>query len=111
MGAFQAASGSWVRYGLANESKAMNQHIKSSDLIGFTPVVVTAEMVGKTIPVFTAIETKEEGYVPRGKAQQSHYEAQDRFCDRVRAHGGIAGIVDSGAAAVELVRKWLQSFN
>ena len=110
VGAFKSPSGAWVRYGLANDSKAMNSRIKSSDLIGFTPVTITSEMVGSTVAVFTAIETKEEGYKPSGVKQKAHYEAQKRFCDKVSAKGGIAGIVDSSQAAVKLIKNWLQSF-
>jgi hypothetical protein len=49
VGALPGPSGIPVRYGLANESKRMNEAIKSSDLIGITPVVITQEMVGRTL--------------------------------------------------------------
>lgn len=54
--------GNRIRYGLANESVNMNRHIKSADLIGITPVVITAEMVGGTLGVFTSIECKRPGW-------------------------------------------------
>lgn len=111
VGAFKTSTGQWVRYGLANESKEMNKRVKSSDLIGWTPVVITPEMVGKTIAVYTALETKEEGYKPSGVKQIEHYEAQQRFCGIVAKAGGISGIVDSGKAALDVIKKWLQWAN
>lgn len=111
VGAFQSKTGAWVRYGLANESKAMNSHVKSSDFIGFTPVVVTEQMVGSTVAVFTAIEAKEEGYKPSGAKQVAHYEAQKRFCDMAEGFGAIAGIADSGKRAVEIIEDWLTRYS
>lgn len=60
-----------VRYGLANESKAMNTQFKSGDLIGWTDD-------GR----FISIEDKPVGGVIE--------PAQIRWRDLVRASGGIA---------------------
>ena len=111
VGAFQDKNGQWVRYGLANESKAMNTATKSSDRIGWTIVEITPEMVGRKVAVFTAIEMKKEGYKPSGKAANSHYAAQQNFCNTVKKAGGIAGIIDSAEKGVLLVRHWLQYGN
>jgi len=111
VGAYQDRNGQWIRYGVANETKEMNKNIKSSDYIGITPVVITPKMVGRTVAVFTAIETKKEGYKPSGKAQIEHHAAQQRFCDLVLRNGGIAGIVDSSEKAVELIKEWLAQAN
>lgn len=111
VGAFKAANGSWVRYGLANDSKAMNQQIKSADLIGWTPITIIPEMVGYTIPVFTSIEVKEEGYKPSGKRAIEHYEAQERWRDAVARAGGIAKIVDDPDKGLDAVREWLRKFD
>lgn len=56
----------------------------SSDLIGWTSVVITPEMVGRKMAVFTAIEVKTE----KGKvsAEQKH------FISEVQKAGGIAGV-------------------
>lgn len=51
-----------VRYGLANDSKTLNQQIKSSDLIGIMPAKIRPEDVGKTIGIFTSIEVKKPGW-------------------------------------------------
>jgi hypothetical protein len=80
--------GNFIRYGLANETKQMNDHIKSSDLIGIKPVVITQEMVGQTIGQFIAIETKRSGWVYKGKEREV---AQLRFINLVKGLGGEAG--------------------
>ncbi len=79
--------GSRVRYGIANPG--------GSDLIGWTPIKITPEMVGRTVAVFTAIEVK----VP-GAAVPDH---QRHFVEVVLAAGGRAGIVRSIEDAVALV--------
>lgn len=68
--------------------------VGSSDLIGWTPVTITSDMVGSTIAVFTAIECKTAIGQPT--------DAQVRFLAAVRAHGGRAGIARSGAEAVAI---------
>lgn len=53
----------------------------SSDLIGWTSVEVTQDMVGNSIAVFTAVEVKQPGKRPTDK--------QANFLHRVREAGGI----------------------
>jgi len=67
-------SGNIIRFGLANPG--------GSDLIGWTPVTITKDMVGKICCVFTAIEVKR----PRKKPTQ----AQADFIEAVKKAGGIA---------------------
>lgn len=55
-----------------------------SDLIGFTQVTVTPEMVGKRIAIFTAIE----GKTKKLKATKE----QQNFINQVRLSGGLAGV-------------------
>ena len=69
----------------------------SSDVIGWTPVLVTPEMVGQTLAVFTAIEVK-AGRVPVT-------EEQERFVAAVVAAGGIGRVVRSVAEAVAALRR------
>ena len=76
-----------VRYGLANSSRQMNKVIKSSDLIGIRPVIITPDMVGQIIGQFVAIETKHEGWKYSGKDRET---AQKNFIDQVIAKGGHA---------------------
>jgi hypothetical protein len=69
----------------------------SSDLIGWKPTVITPEMVGKTLAVFTAIEVKTQ----TGRASKE----QLVFIERVKSDGGIAGIARNPSEAVNLVTK------
>jgi hypothetical protein len=83
-----------VRFGLGNISKQHNDKIKSSDLIGITEVVITQEMVGKTLGVFTAFECKEEAW-KSNKKLDARETAQLAFINFVKAKGGIASFVNS----------------
>jgi len=67
-------SGSVIRFGLA---------VGSSDLIGWTPITVTEDMIGKRIAVFTSVEVKRS---PRQKPTQEQFN----FLDAVKKAGGIA---------------------
>ena len=80
-----------VRFGLANDSAALNARLKSSDLIGWEPVVITGDMVGQTIARFTSIECKHPGWhLTPGDARG---QAQRAWIDLVRADGGRADFV------------------
>ena len=102
-GALPDRSGRLVRFGLANDSKALNETIKSGDLIGYRSRLVTPDMVGDVIAVFVSIEAKENGWsfprvgpikTPRGGlSDYGHAVAQLRWADMVRAEGGEAGFM------------------
>lgn len=76
-----------IRYGLANISKKMNQQLKSSDLIGITPTIITQDMIGSTVGIFTAIECKRENW-KRGANKRE--EAQSNFIELIKSLGGRA---------------------
>lgn len=78
-----------VRYGLANDSSNINKTIKSSDLIGITPVVIPQSWVGCLVGVFTAVEVKESGWTFNPSRERDL--AQLKFHDIVRKNGGFAG--------------------
>lgn len=87
VGACADIKGRLIRYGLANESKRMNEHIKSSDLVGIRPLLVTPDMVGGIVGQFVAREVKAGAWVYRGN---DHELAQLRFMSLVVALGGDA---------------------
>ena len=88
-GAFQDETGRWIRYGLCNDSKQVNERIKSSDLIGGVPITIQPHHVGQTFAILTAIECKRPNWhlTPGDKRGQ----AQKRFIDLVVGIGGFAG--------------------
>jgi hypothetical protein len=85
-GAFKDATGRPVRFGLGNVSKKFNAHMKSSDYIGITRVVITPEMVGKTVGVFTAVEVKEPNWTWSGTEREL---AQEKYIKVIQSHGSI----------------------
>lgn len=94
-GAYQDEHGNFIRYGLANESKQENALIKSSDLIGITPTLITQAMVGYSLGVFTALEIKPSNWHMRPGDKRAL--AQAKFHDIVRAACGYAGFVTDPA--------------
>lgn len=82
-----------VRYGLLNDSPKLNKIIKSSDLVGPTSIMITPDMVGRMVAVFTAVEVKKEDWKYNPKS--NHEVAQQAFIDLVRSAGGLAGFATS----------------
>lgn len=90
-GAYEDHTGRWIRYGLANDSRAVNQVFKSSDLIGITRRIMTPADVGRVFGIFTAIEVKGPKWHLIPSDKRGH--AQQRFINEVRKAGGFAGFV------------------
>lgn len=87
VGAMQDETGRWMRFGLANDSKRMNEAFKSGDLIGCKPVVIQPHMVGWRMGQFVSREVKAPGW--RFKATEREL-AQLRWIELVCSLGGDA---------------------
>jgi hypothetical protein len=71
----------------------------ASDLIGWTPLRVTADMVGHKIAIFTALEIKNSD---GGK----HRPAQEHFLKRLIIDGGIGGFCNSAEEANKILNDY-----
>lgn len=91
-GAGKLESGNHVRFGIANDSKQLGDQLKSGDLIGWRPLVITADMVGKTLAQFVSVECKAEDWVP--SLTDEHEIAQRRWANLVNMEGGYAVFIN-----------------
>lgn len=103
-GGFEDRTGRTVYFGLGNISKASSKQFKSSDLIGFTPVKITPDMVGKTLPVFTAIECKRPDWKPTNSLREA---GQKKFIDVINNNNGIASFVNSIESFTQIIKSYI----
>lgn len=96
VGALKDSTGRVVRFGLLNDSPALNAKIKSSDLIGWRSVVITPVLVGHRIAQFMARECKEPGW--QFSSTDEHQVAQQAYINMVNAAGGDAAFVTAPGA-------------
>lgn len=70
-----------------------------SDLIGWRSTVITQEMVGKKIAVFTAVEGKDK------KGRLTTF--QKNFIKAVNDAGGIGIVANSDESAIKGILRWI----
>jgi hypothetical protein len=92
VGACKDDTGRMIRYGLCNDSAALNKRIKSSDLVGIRPVIITPDMVGHTIGQFIAREIKKPSWHYTGTDRE---KAQLAFGELVISLGGDFAFANS----------------
>lgn len=106
VGACVDDTGRQIRYGLGNDSAQLNAVIKSSDLIGITPVTAWLHSAQSwvTLGVFTALEIKASGWhqVP----SDDRAVAQAKFHQIVRDAGGFAGFVTHQDQIQSIIRRF-----
>ena len=90
VGATQDSNGNFFRYGLANDSAAINKKLKSADCIGIKPVLISPAMVGHTVGQFVSHEYKRVGWKFTGTERE---KAQQAWADLINAMGGDAKII------------------
>ncbi len=76
-----------LRYGLANDSQRLNASIKSADIVGVLPRLITPEMVGSKIAQFVSVEAKRPGWKFKG---DKHENAQAAWLALIADIGGYA---------------------
>jgi len=81
---------------LKNPRKIQGAPEGTSDIIGVTSVIVTPQMVGSRVGVFTAIEVKKPGENPKAN--------QKNFLSRMRDMGAIAGVALSPEQAIGILK-------
>lgn len=88
VGALQDKRGIPVRFGLANDTAALNKRIKSADLIGGRRLLIEPKHLGSIILQFWSREVKKPGWTYCG---DDHEKAQLAWAQLVVANGGDAG--------------------
>lgn len=94
VGTFQTLDGRYIQTGLC---------VGSADLIGWTTKIITADMVGQSIAVFTAVETKKANF-KNPKNLDNRLKLQINFIKKVKESGGIAAIISSEQQYKDLIK-------
>lgn len=89
----------WVNHGdvIIHQGRPLHAGlcVGSSDLIGFKSIIVTPDMIGRTVAVFTAVEVKSKS----GKLSAE----QIAFINMVQKSGGIAFMASDENEALRFI--------
>lgn len=94
VGAGYSEDGSFMRWGLANETAAVNKSVKSADLIGIKPWIIQPNDVGKLIGQFVSYEVKHAGWTFKGDERET---AQLNWANLILSLGGDARFITSAS--------------
>jgi hypothetical protein len=91
VGGGKLENGKFMRWGLANDSKALNKVVKSGDLIGIRKIIIEPCHVGRAIGQFVSREIKRGSWQYRGTEEE---KAQTRWALFIKSMGGDAAITN-----------------
>ena len=102
-------TGRMIRFGLGNDGSKGNKQLKFGDYIGFTSIIITPDMVGQKIAVFTNLEIKPEGAMQKTMTAAASLGSRENLqwetCNFVKDYGGFAGFV-TNEKDVQQVLTW-----
>jgi hypothetical protein len=75
--------------------------VGAADLIGYTTIEITQDMVGKKMAIFTSIECKNSNGGHKLKEQQ-------HWMNNIRMAGGIAGFAKSTDEALSIIKNYIR---
>lgn len=108
-GGCEDETGRMIRFGLGNDGTKASYGLKFGDYIGITPLVITADMIGQTVGVFTNLEIKPDGHMQKTLSAASKQGTREYYqwktCEMVKNLGGLAGFV-TNKKDVEHVLTW-----
>ena len=76
------------------KTRAGLEAVGASDLVGFTPITITPDMVGKTVAVLLCVETKKSTWK---KPTTEHEREQEAFINFINGNGGIAFFLNNAS--------------
>lgn len=98
-----------VFFGLGNDGTKNDESFRTPDDVGWTPVLITPEMVGKTVAVFTAIDSKKLGFIVKPDYTKGTREyGQNKFFNLVIQNNGIAGFASCAADVDRIMHEFNQ---
>lgn len=93
-----------TRWGWCNDSAQLNAAFKTPDLIGYTTIEITPEMVGRKIAVFTGVEVKSPDWKLRPGDKRA--QAQNACLTKIKADGGIAFFATEPSQLIDAIDQY-----